>query len=192
MDGVGFSSGFFFSFYTLEGFGFLIKNGNTIHTPTGFCICKGNGWSWISGKICCIIHILVGFEQFIFCSCLDFFRFYLYLWKTLDFQLDFSMTRSSIGKSMDFFLFQTRKPSIGVWKILEIQLDFSVIRSSTGKSMDFFSNMSGVGTDRKMEWPKWQYCTTAMSVNQLDFSVIRSSTGKPMDFFSKHERGGYG
>ena len=41
--------------------------------PPAFCDCKGYGWPWISGKICNIIHNFVGFEQFIFCSCLDFF-----------------------------------------------------------------------------------------------------------------------
>ena len=66
-----------------------------------------------------------------------FLRSDLYLWKMLDFQLDFSRVRSSIGKSMDF-MFQTWIPCIGVWKMLEIQLDFLMIGSSIGKSMDFF------------------------------------------------------
>ncbi len=124
----------FFPFSIMEGYGFLIKIAIPSIPYTGFCVCEGYGWPWISQQICVIIHTLVGYEQCIFCSCLDYFvRSDLYLWK----MLDFSIIMSSIGKSMDF-MFQTWIPSIGVWQMLEIQLDFPMIGSSIGKSMDFF------------------------------------------------------
>ncbi len=72
LDGVGFPAGFF-SFCIMEDSGFSIKFAISSIPYTGFCVCKGYGWPWISGKICDIIHTLVGFEQSIFCSCLDFF-----------------------------------------------------------------------------------------------------------------------
>ena len=126
---------FFFSFYITWKVLDFDKNYNIL---TGFCSFKGYGGPRISGKIWSIIHTLVRFEQHIFCSCLDFCGGPIDLWKTLYFHLDFSMIRSSIGRSMDF-LFQTWIPSIGIWKMLEIHLDLSMIRSFIGKSMDFSS-----------------------------------------------------
>ncbi len=62
----------FFSFCIMEGSGFSIKIAISSIPYTGFCVCKGYGWPGISGKFCGIIHTLVGFEQSIFCLCLDF------------------------------------------------------------------------------------------------------------------------
>ncbi len=73
MDDVRFPAGFFFILHYGRCWIFIKKIAISSIPYTGFCVCRGYGWPWISEKFAVSSNIHIQ----------------LYLWKMLDFRLDF-------------------------------------------------------------------------------------------------------